>query len=227
MGYNIFMNAKINAALTAYWQTLALPQASLLVFGSALDEGWTPESDVDLFLIDDWLKTDVERREILGVELEIQKDNLAQLVRDLEDERGNLQNRNLATMLASARILRPGEHDLAALQAQAREVLASDTKYSEADVRAWQESIADYLGKCRRDLRRGDATAFQLDSSYVVQNLLDLFLAQHNGFLPQPKHLAAKLQELDPDFAENFAKMAQAGALADKLELLEQLAQKV
>lgn len=60
-----------------------------------------------------------------------------------------------------------------------------------------------------------------------MQNLLDLFLAQHNSFLPQPKHLAAKLQELDPDFAENFAKMAQTEALADKLELLEQLAQKV
>ena len=147
------MNAKINAALAAYQQTLALPQAGLLVFGSALDEGWTPESDVDLFLIDDSLKTDVERRKVLGVELEIQKDNLAQLVRDLEDERGNLRNRNLATMLASARILRLGEHNLAALQAQAREVLASDTKYSEADVRAWQDSIADYLGKCRRDLR--------------------------------------------------------------------------
>ena len=114
MGYNLLMNEKINAALAAYQQTLTLPQASLLVFGSALDEEWTPESDVDLFLIDDSLKTDVERREVLGVELEVQKDNLAQLVRDLEDERGNLRNRNLATMLASARISRLGEHDLAA-----------------------------------------------------------------------------------------------------------------
>ena len=60
-----------------------------------------------------------------------------------------------------------------------------------------------------------------------MQNLLDLFLAQHNSFLPQPKHLVAKLQELDPDFAKKIKKMAQAGALADKLELLEQLAQKV
>ena len=145
MGYNLLMNEKINAVLAAYQQTLASPQASLLVFGSALDEGWMPESDVDLFLIDDSLKTDVERREVLGVELEIQKDNLVQLVRDLEDERGNLQNRNLATMLASARILRHGEHNLVALQAQAREILVSDTKYGEADVWAWQESIADKL----------------------------------------------------------------------------------
>lgn len=201
--------------------------ASLLLFGSALDEGWNSESDIDLFLIADGQTTDVEHRQLGDVTLEIQKDNYQQLLKDLELERGKVRHRNLATMLATAKILRSGQDDLAALQQKAQEVLTSSTEYSAADEKAWRESIDDYLGKCERDLARHDLVAFQIDVIYVIQNLLDLYLATHNSYWPQPKALSARLEQIDPTFAQEFAKMAGAQDAGQKLGHLQMLAAKV
>lgn len=142
------VNSRVDAIVEKFLTTVD-GSASVLLFGSALEEGWTDESDIDLFLIADTLKTDVSHVVLDNVVLEIQKDNFSQLMQDLEAENENIQNRNLATMLATAKILK-----------------------SDEDEKAWRESIDDYLAKCQRDLQRDDAVAFQLDSTYAVQNLL-------------------------------------------------------
>ncbi len=142
------VNSRVDAIVEKFLTTVD-GSASVLLFGSALEEGWTDESDIDLFLIADTLKTDVSHVVLDNVVLEIQKDNFSQLMQDLEAENENIQNRNLATMLATAKILK-----------------------SDEDEKAWRESIDDYLAKCQRDLQRDDVVAFQLDSTYAVQNLL-------------------------------------------------------
>ncbi len=195
-----------------------------MLFGSALEEGWTDESDIDLFLIANNLETDVSHMILDDIVLEIQKDNFSQPMQDLEAEKGNIRNRNLATMLATAKILKSdNDNKVQVLKQMAQTVLDSPAKYTDDDEKAWRGSIDDYLSKCQRDLQRDDAVAFQLDSIYVVQNLLDLFLAKHNSYLPQPKHLKARLLNLDPAFAELFEKFCKAVSLSDKLEYLSGL----
>lgn len=197
---------------------------SVLLFGSALSDGWTDKSDIDLFLISDDQKTEISYEIIDGVTLEIQRDNFNQLIKDLESERGNIRNRNLATMLATAQVLKSNsDKQIRTLKQKATEILDSSTKYSEEDEKAWHESIVDYLSKCEKDLGRNDATAFQLDSTYVAQNLLDLFLAKHNSYLPQPKYLSERLIRLNPNFAKAFEKFAKADTLPDKLNFLFEL----
>ena len=240
------MNTLVKKCVERYLANFGKDQgASVLLFGSALDENWTAESDIDLFLIAGNLETGVERQQIDGVTLEIQKDNYRQLLHDLESERGGVRHRNLATMLATAQIVKMGSSDmqsgsssaqqasgdaqsgpnaLARLQQKAQEVLVSDTRYNDEDKKAWHESIVDYLDKCERDLSRQDPTAFQIDSLYVIQNLLDLYLATHNSYWPQPKALAERLTQIDPAFADVFAQMASAPTLEQKLDLLQALA---
>lgn len=198
--------------------------ASVLLFGSALDDDWTDKSDIDLFLISNDQKTDVSYEVVEGARLEIQRDNFDQLMEDLEAERGNIRNRNLATMIAGAEVLRSdNDKQIEALKQKAREILGSPTKYDEEDEKAWRESIVDYLSKCEKDLERDDAVAFQIDSTYVVQNLLDLFLAKHNSYLPQPKYLAERLRNLDSRFADTFGEFARANTLPDRLDCLSGL----
>lgn len=217
------MNSRVDAIVEKFLATTD-GGVSVLLFGSALEEGWTGESDIDLFLIADNLETDVSHVVLDDVVLEIQKDNFTQLLQDLEAEKGNIRNRNLATMLATAKILKSDNASkLQVLKQEAQAVLNSPAKYTNEDEKAWRESIDDYLFKCQRDLQRDDAVAFQLDSTYVVQNLLDLFLAKHNSYLPQPKHLKARLLSLDPAFTGLFEKFCKAVSLSDKLECLSGL----
>lgn len=199
----------------------------MLWFGSSHEEDWTPESDIDLFVVGAELKAEVWHHEIDGVTLEIQVDQPERLLADLEAERGNLQHRNLATMIATAEVVQAGAVDVATLQETARAVLASPPNFTEEDLRAWRESVADYLGKCRRDLARQDAVAFQIDAWYVIENLLNWFLATRGSYWPQPKHMAARLQGLDAEFAADFTAMAEAQDPQAKLEKLEVLAQQL
>lgn len=222
--YNIIMILQIKNIIKKYLATIEDDDTSVLIFGSALNSDWTDVSDIDIFLISDNQKTSVSHKYIDGITLEIQKDNFSQLMQDLESERGNLKNRNLATMIATAKVLKSSNNEqMQTLQQKAEEILDSPTKYSKEDETAWRESIEDYLSKCEKDLKRNDAVAFQLDSTYVMQNLLDLFFAKHNSYLPQPKQLKKHLKDLDSDFAKLFEEFSRANTLLDRLKFLSEL----
>lgn len=218
------MNNTVSKVVKKYLENLKNDKdLSVLIFGSALDSDWTSNSDIDLFLISDDLNTSVETREIDGVILEIQKDNSQQLLSDMESERGNIRNRNLSTMIDSAHIVKVGKDDIDKLKAVAREILDSKTKYSPEDEKGWKNSIDDYISKCEKDIKRDDGISFLLDSSYALQNILDLFLAKNNSFLPQPKKFDEKLKIIDLEFRNTLCEYAKAASNKEKLALLRQL----
>lgn len=69
--------------------------------------------------------------------MEIQKDNFTQLMKDLESERGNVRNRNLATMVAAAKILKSNnDEQIQSLKQKAKEILGLPTKYDKEDEKA-------------------------------------------------------------------------------------------
>lgn len=221
--YHINMNSKVKTII----EQLKIKYANfdtILLFGSATDEGWAPSSDIDLFLIDDNLTEDREDITIDNISIEIQKDSFTNLAKDIETERGALLNRNLSTMIAnSITITTQSELKLQNLKTLAQSILKSKTAYTDEDVKIWRYSITDYLQKAEKDLIRNDSLAFYLDAHYVIKNALELSLATHEAYLPQPKHLTNLLKTIDPSLLQILQDYLSTPDPHQKLTILKQL----
>lgn len=222
--YHIDMNSKVKTII----EQLKSKYASfdtILLFGSATEENWTPSSDIDLFLIDANLTEDRESIVVDDISVEIQKDNFTNLTKDIESERGALLNRNLSTMIAnSVTIATKSEAKLKNLKTLAQSVLESKTTYTDEDVKMWRYSITDYLQKAEKDLARNDLLAFYLDAHYVIKNALELSLATHGAFLSQPKCLTGLLKTTDPSLLQVLQTYLSVSDPHQKLTTLKQLA---
>ncbi len=197
---------------------------TILLFGSALSDTWTPDSDIDIFLIDDQFHDSRANLYLDDVQVELQQDNFANLAKDIESERGRLLNRNVATMIATAKIISTNsQNKINSLKSLANEILKSDPVYTDEDVKMWRYSIDDYLAKAAKDVEKNDPVAFYLDAHYVIQNALELSLATHSAYLPQPKHLAKLLQRIDPTLLETLKSYVHASTLPAKLSAIQKL----
>ena len=197
---------------------------TILLFGSASTASWTPESDIDIFLIDPKFTDSREDLIIDGVTIEIQKDNFDNLAKDMEFERGSLLNRNLSTMIASSDIISSKSlSKMENLKTLANSVLDSKVLFSDEDTKMWRYSIEDYLSKADKDLKQNDLIAFYMDTHYVMQNALELSLATHGAYMPQPKNLAKVLQKTDPSVYQIFKDFTSSIGPQEKLEILQKL----
>ena len=197
---------------------------TVLLFGSALTSEWTPESDIDIFLIDD--RYNDSRSELINndISVEIQEDNFSNILKDIESERGQLLNRNVSTMIGTSRIIsNKSSEKLAELINSAKLTLSSNPVYSEQDVKMWKYSIADYLSKLKKDIIRGDNIAFYLHANYVLQNALQMSLALNDTYMPQPKYLGKLLVEKDPELFEIWNQYLEADSLTQKITILNRL----
>ena len=218
------MNEKVSSVIDKI-KTKYASVDTILLFGSATSTDWTPASDIDIFLIDPAF--DDEREDIIvdNIAVEVQKDNLDNIKRDIENERGQLLNRNVSTMIADAIVVSSQSlTEIQSLQSLAKEVLNTTSIYTDEDIKMWQYSIKDYLSKAAKDLTHGDEIAFYLDAHYVLQNALEMSLATHGAYLPQPKNLATVLQSIDPTFYQIFLDFASAPDSPSRLQILQQLA---
>lgn len=200
---------------------------TILLFGSAISADWAPSSDIDIFFIDS--QFDDEREDIVidDITIEIQKDNFNNITKDIENERGQLLHRNVATMLAESLVISTkSPNQLATLKTLAQDVLDSAPIYADEDIKMWRYSIEDYLSKAARDLARNDQIAFYLDTHYILQNALEMSLATHGVYLPKPKNLAKLLQDTDPIFYQIFLDFTLESNPQRKLEILSQLIKK-
>lgn len=197
---------------------------TILLFGSAAHDGWTTDSDIDIFLIAPVFNDEREDIVINEIPVEIQKDNFTNIAKDMEAERGQLLHRNVATMMDESQIISThSPAQIESLKSLAADVLKSAPEYADEDVTMWKYSIEDYLGKAARDLVRGDSIAFYIDTHYVVQNALELTLATHGVYMPKPKRLSELLRAIAPEFHQIFLDFASEPDPYQKLEILKQL----
>lgn len=197
---------------------------TVLLFGSALTSEWTPESDIDIFLIDDRYNDSRSELIINDISVEIQEDNFSNILKDIESERGQLLNRNVSTMIGTSRIISSKSSEkLAKLINFAKLTLSSTPVYSEQDVKMWKYSIADYLSKLEKDIITGDNIAFYLHANYVLQNALEMSLALNGAYMPQPKYLGKLLVEKDPELFEIWNQYLEADSLTQKITILNRL----
>ncbi len=198
---------------------------TILLFGSALNPGWTEESDIDLFFIDNNINDGRIDLEIDSVKIEIQTDNFNDIKAYIEDESGKLLNRNVSTMLATAKILRSeSESQVSSLIHLAKEIIKTPVSYTAEDVKMWKYSITDYLEKATKDFKRDDIAAFYFDAHFVIQNATELILATNNRYFPQPKNLTHILETISPDFLKNIVEYELANSLGSKLQSLQKIA---
>ncbi len=197
---------------------------TILVFGSATTPEWTSQSDIDIFLIDETLDDSRSEAIIDNINVEFQKSNFTTVQNDIENERGNLLHRNLSTMIATSTIISTKSPEkINALVQRAKDTLASPPEYTNEDVKMWRYSIADYLSKAEKDIKRNDSIAFYIDTHYVIQNALELSLATHDTYMPQPKNLAQLLSKKDPKFLQIWQEYLTASKPEDQLRTLKKL----
>lgn len=197
---------------------------TVILFGSANSSDWTSKSDIDLFFIDDSLGDSRIDLEINGIGVEIQTDSFSGAAESIKNEYGRLLNRNVSTMIATSETIRSKSAEkFAELKNSAQATLDSATTHDEEDVKMWKYSIWDYCDKARKDVARQDAIAFHFDSQYAIQNAVELVLAQGGTYFPQPKNLAAILQKISPEFAEQLRDFEAAIGAEEKLEILEKI----
>ncbi|MBQ3433233.1 nucleotidyltransferase domain-containing protein [Candidatus Saccharibacteria bacterium] len=197
---------------------------TILVFGSAITSEWTEKSDIDIFLIDNSFHDSRSEKTIDGITVEFQEDSFDTIKHNMEAERGNLLHRNLSNMIATSEpVSTKSPAKLAELKSLADDILISAPNYDDEDAKMWRYSILDYLAKAEKDIARNDAVAFYIDAHYVLQNALELSLATHDTYMPQPKHLAKLLAEKDPELLEIWQKYLTATDLKSKLSILSKL----
>lgn len=197
---------------------------TVLIFGSATTEGWTTESDIDAFLIDDSFDDSRSEETIDGVLIEYQEGNFEIIKKHIEAERGNLLHRNLSTMIATAQVASTNSPEkVAELVSLAKDVLSSKFDYTDEDIKLWRYSILDYLAKAKKDVIRNDEVAFYFDAHYVLQNALEMSLALNGAFMPQPKSLAATLKDTDPDLLTIWKEFMASNSIAEKLDIISKL----
>lgn len=198
---------------------------TILLFGSALDPGWTKKSDIDLYFIDNNINDGRIDLEIDSVKVEIQTDSFNELKTYIEDESGKLLNRNVSTMLANSEILKTeSKEQIENLIALARKTLKTPVDYTTEDVKMWIYSVNDYLEKSIKDVERGNIAAFYFDAHFVIQNATELILATNNHYFPQPKNLTHILEIISPEFLKNIEGYELATSLNDKLLSLQKIA---
>lgn len=221
--YDIIMNQKVTNIL----EKIKLKYQDIdtvLLFGSAATSDWTPDSDIDIFLIDDKFHDSREDLIIDGVQIEIQQDNFSNITKDIENERGRLNNRNVATMIGGSVIIKTDSGDnIRELKSLAESVLKSESAFTDEDVKMWRYSIDDYLTKAEKDLKCGDQIAFYFDANYVIQNATELALAANGAYFPQPKRLTALLQQIAPEFYNTLQYFTSESNLDSKLKILQKL----
>lgn len=198
---------------------------TILLFGSALNSDWTEESDIDLYFIGKDLSDGRIDLIIDSIKVEIQTDNFNDIKTYIEDESGKLLNRNVSTMLATAKILRSeSESQVSSLIHLAKEIIKTPVSYTTEDIKMWKYSITDYLEKATKDFKRNDTTAFYFDAHFVIQNATELILATNNHYFPQPKNLTHILETFSPDFLKNIEEYELANNLGSKLQSLQKIA---
>lgn len=190
-----------------------------------MNPDWTEESDIDLYFIDNNINDGRIDLEIDSVKIEIQTDNFNDIKAYIEEESGKLLNRNVSTMLATAKILRSeSESQVNDLIYLAKKIIKTPVSYTAEDVKMWKYSIMDYLEKATKDFKRNDIFAFYFDAHFVIQNATELILATNNYYFPQPKNLTHILENISPDFLKNIEEYELANSLESKLQSLQKIA---
>lgn len=200
----------------------------IFIIGSAAQNTFDEYSDIDFFIILE--KTNGLSRENFlsreNINVETLFNTVAEVQEYLHKERTSLY-RNTSHMLARGKLLYSSSNVAKQLQLKAQDNLKQKTTHSDSEVVMNKYSINDFLEDVRRDTRNNDIIAFHQDSSYLIQNCIELVLRFNGSYNLKPKSMPEVLAGIDKYFVDILINFYQAQNLHEKLKLLEQISEHV
>lgn len=125
------------------------------------------------------------------------------------DYKKNNIRRNVSHMLSYGKIIYKKNNGITKILNSAKNNLKLRTKYKIGEILMRKYSIDDFLGETKRDIENKNYIAFGLDSSYLINNIIELFLKLNGKFFGQPNEMTEILNNIDKKLGkkiENFYK---------------------
>jgi len=195
----------------------------IALFGSVARGKSDEYSDIDIYII---LKTkiDYSRKSFLedGVRVEILFDTVDDAFEFLEEDKYSI-HKNTSHMLAHAKILYKASDDLDKIIEIAKNNLEMPAKYSNDEILMHKYSINDFWIDINRNCKNKNTVAFEINSSLLVKNIIELFLKVKGGYLKQPNEMGDYLKSIDSHFGELIAKYCEVIKLDNKIEIMSDI----
>lgn len=174
----------------------------VVLFGSVARGLNDQYSDIDLYVI---LKnrSNISRKSFVknSIKVEILFDSFVDVMQYLKEEEKNL-HRNVSQMFAHAKILYEDGNIISEIIEYSRKIIKQRTDYTKVELIMNKYSIDDYYSDLDRSFRYNDVISFELNSSLIVKNIIELFLKVNGGFLKQPNEMSDYLYGLDSKFGD-------------------------
>ncbi len=195
----------------------------VMLFGSAAQETFDKYSDIDIFILLNrkgaFTRTNFVEN---GVRVDIIFNTVREVIHFLKEDRGSVR-RITSHMLAHGRILFQSDNKLQRTQLIAHKNLTLKTKVKRSEVLMHLYSIDDFWGEVQRDIEKKNFLAFGLDSQLLINNILELFLKLHGGFLQQPNRMIEVLHALDRQLADRMENFYKVSDIKRKKRILAEL----
>jgi predicted nucleotidyltransferase len=195
----------------------------VLLCGSIVKNKFDRYSDIDIYIL---LKKKGKYARLNFIKNKIRVDIIVNTTEEariyLKNDEYNVQ-RNTSSILAYGKILFQRLKHLENLQYIARKNLKLRTQYSKEEVLMHKYSIDDFWGEIQRDIEKNDVIAFGLDSQFLLNNIIELFLKLHGDFLRQPKEMSEVFRKLDKTFWKKIESFYAVNDLQKKQKKLAEL----
>lgn len=195
----------------------------VVLFGSVA-RGLNDEySDIDIYVILK-NKSKISRKSFVknGVKVEILIDSFVEIMQYLEAEEYDL-HRNVSQMFAFADILYEDGNILTEIIEYAKHNLKLRTKYDKSEILMNKYSIDDFYSDMGRSYRYGEIISFELNSSLIVKNLIELFVKIKGGYLKQPNEMSDYLYSLDSNFGEMLNRYYKTVEMGGRYEYMSEI----
>ncbi|MDP1706534.1 MAG: nucleotidyltransferase domain-containing protein [bacterium] len=195
----------------------------IMLFGSAARGKFDKHSDIDIYIL---LKNKGEFSRVNftrdGIQVDIILETTKEIKSFLEEDAAALK-RITSQMIAGGVIIFQKGNIFKKIQSIAKNNLRLKTKYKDSEILMHKYSIDDFLGEVRRDIEKKDFLAFGLDSHFLMNNIIELFLKIKKEFLRQPNEMAAVLNKLDRKFYRLIESFYKSTSMGKKEKILSEL----
>ena len=195
----------------------------ILLFGSAARNKFDKYSDIDIYILLN-KKNKFSRQNFVsnGVKVDIIFNTIKEVKNYLKEERNNVR-RNTSHMLAHSEILFQRRNNLEKIQRTAKTNLRLKTKYKKDEILMHKYSIDDFWGEVQRDFINNDYVSFELNSHFLIKNIIELFLKTKGDFLRQSSETMDIINKKDKKLGDYIKKFYKIKNLKNKLIILSKI----
>ena len=195
----------------------------ILLFGSVARNKFDNYSDIDIYILLD-KKGKFSRENFVNnkIRVDIIFNTIKEAKDYLKEEKNNVR-RTTSHMLAHGKILFQKNNDLEKIQRIAKNNLRLKTKYKNSEILMHKYSIDDFWGEVQRDFTNNNYVAFELNSYFLMKNIIELFLKIKGDFLRQSRETVDVINKKDKKLGGYIKKFYKTKSFKNKLIILSKI----